>query len=195
MESSLFLNAAFATAGIDDQSRALTFVANMIPEFSKKTSFILSVMVTLMNTGAFILTLVNYFNMKEQDTMLSRMGWTWLQTGPVVTYAQTGFWYPIENWPAYPKNEYFKAQAKRFWTKIKPTQICIFAFSSVAVICHYLVAMDIPEKPRTTFIIVSVLLSISGTISFIVASSGHKNDCEEKTAPTSADEPVTIIET
>jgi len=36
--------------------------------------------------------------------------------------------------------------------------------------------MDIPEKPRTTFIIVSVLLSISGTISFIVASSGHKND-------------------
>ncbi|CBY41998.1 unnamed protein product [Oikopleura dioica] len=190
MESSLFLNSALATAGIDDQSRALTFVANMIPEFSKKTSFILSLMVTLMNTGAFILTLVNYFNMKEQDTMLSRMGFRLallLHTRKLVSGIRLKTGLLIQ--------KYFKAQAKRFWTKIKPTQICIFAFSSVAVICHYLVAMDIPEKPRTTFIIVSVLLSISGTISFIVASSGHKNDCEEKTAPTSADEPVTIIET
>ena len=44
-------------------------------------------MVTLMNTGAFILTLVNYFNVKGTNTQLAEMGWTWLQTGPVVTYA------------------------------------------------------------------------------------------------------------
>ncbi|CAG5078309.1 Oidioi.mRNA.OKI2018_I69.PAR.g8955.t1.cds [Oikopleura dioica] len=157
----------------------------MIPEFSKKTYFILSMMVTLMNTGAFILTLVNYFNVKETDTPLAKMGWTWLQTGPVVTYAQTGFWYPIENWPRYPK---------KWWTKVKPTQICIFAFSSVAVICHYLVALDLPEKPRTTFIIVSVLLSLSGTISWVVASSGQRNECEEKCAPKSKSD-VTVIET
>jgi len=99
--------------------------------------------------------------------------WTWRETGAVITFSQTGFWFPFENLPS---------AKRRWWVIHKPLQVAIYAFSTVPMICNPLVkdAQTIKDTENYPFLVASaVMFSLSGFIAYLMSTKMMKYDCDK----------------
>jgi len=136
----------------------------------RRNLFIKSIFITIFNIVGFSLILANYLG-QDKDVR----DWTWKETGAVITFAQTGFWFPLENLPS---------AKRRWWVTHKPLQIAIYAFSTVPMICSPLVknTQAVKDGPEMyTYLVASaVMFSLSGFNAYLMSIKMMKYDCDKK---------------
>ncbi|CAG5076662.1 Oidioi.mRNA.OKI2018_I69.PAR.g8515.t1.cds [Oikopleura dioica] len=127
----------------------------------RRNLFIKSIFVTIFNIVGFSLILANYLNADKE-----KRDWSWRETGAVLAFSQTGFWFPFENLPS---------AKRRWWVIHKPLQVAIYALSTVPIddpcACDRVAPNLLTEKALWKWQMMKPYFRTNTASSFVISSS------------------------